>query len=62
MRGRFTVDTAEDLAFARAIVIRLGPGATSTIGLLRAILDAEPELREINAGDRQKSWQETEQP
>jgi spore coat polysaccharide biosynthesis protein SpsF (cytidylyltransferase family) len=62
MRGRFTVDTAEDLAFARAIAIRLGPGATSTIGLLRAILDAEPELREINAGVRQKSWQETEQP
>jgi spore coat polysaccharide biosynthesis protein SpsF (cytidylyltransferase family) len=60
--GRFTVDTAEDLAFARAIAIRLGPGATSTIGELGAILDAEPELREINAGVRQKRWQETEQP
>jgi spore coat polysaccharide biosynthesis protein SpsF (cytidylyltransferase family) len=60
--GRFTVDTAEDLAFARAIAARLGAVETSTIGALKAILDAEPALREINASVRQKPWQEIDQP
>jgi spore coat polysaccharide biosynthesis protein SpsF len=58
--GRFTVDTAEDLAFARAIATRLEPGERPTVGRLRGILVAAPELRAINRDVRQKGWQEAE--
>jgi len=57
--GRFTVDTAEDLAFVRAIAERLGRERAS-VARLRAIVEAEPELVAINAGVRQKTWQEAE--
>jgi spore coat polysaccharide biosynthesis protein SpsF len=59
--GRFTVDTAEDLAFARAIAARLGPVETCTIEGLGRIIADDPELLSINAGVRQKPWQEAEQ-
>jgi spore coat polysaccharide biosynthesis protein SpsF len=56
--GRFTIDTPEDLAFARALAARLdGPGRPS-LQWLSAILSAEPELLELNRNIRQKQWQE----
>jgi len=57
--GRFTVDTAEDLAFVRAIAERLA-GERASVARLREIVEAEPELVAINAGVRQKTWQEAE--
>lgn len=60
--GRFTVDTPEDLEFVRAVAERLGPVVTVSIERLRAIVMAEPGLVEINAGVRQKGWQEAEEP
>jgi len=59
--GRFTVDTPEDLAFARAIALRLGPVETCSIDHLRTIITNEPELLALNAGVRQKPWQEAQQ-
>jgi spore coat polysaccharide biosynthesis protein SpsF (cytidylyltransferase family) len=59
--GRFTVDTPEDLEFVRAIAERLGADETVSIERLRAIVAAEPGLVAINAGVRQKGWQEAEQ-
>lgn len=56
--GRFTVDTAADLAFARAIADRLGPIEHTSLGELRAILESEPELLAINAGVRQRTARE----
>jgi spore coat polysaccharide biosynthesis protein SpsF len=58
--GRFTVDTAEDLAFARAIAERLGAATTTSIGELGRIVAEEPGLLEINRAVRQRPWQETE--
>ncbi len=58
--GRFTVDTADDLLFARAIAARLGPVDTCRIDQLAAILATEPELATINASVRQKTWQEAQ--
>lgn len=57
--GRFTVDTDEDLAFARAIAARIGPGPVSMADLER-ILAGEPELLELNQAVRQKPWQEAQ--
>jgi spore coat polysaccharide biosynthesis protein SpsF (cytidylyltransferase family) len=58
--ARFTIDTMEDLTFARAIVARLGsPGTVSVADLARA-LEVEPELAAINRDVRQKGWQEVE--
>jgi spore coat polysaccharide biosynthesis protein SpsF len=59
--GRFTVDAPEDLAFVRAIALRLGPVETCGIDQLRTIIADEPELLAINAGVRQKPWQEAQQ-
>lgn len=59
--GRFTVDTAEDLAFARAVAQRLDQaGGPPTAPALARIVQAEPALLDINRGVRQKAWQETE--
>ena len=62
--GRYTVDTAEDLAFARAVARRLGedrgPGGAVHLEDLRRIITAEPALLELNAGVPQKPWQEAE--
>jgi spore coat polysaccharide biosynthesis protein SpsF (cytidylyltransferase family) len=59
--GRFTVDTPEDLAFAQAVALRLGPVETCSIDQLRTIITSEPELLALNAGVRQKPWQEAQQ-
>jgi spore coat polysaccharide biosynthesis protein SpsF len=60
--GRFTVDTAEDLAFARAVAERLGDAEYATLDALRSVIDAEPALLAMNAEVRQKTWQEAERP
>lgn len=60
-RGRFTVDTVEDLEFARAIAARLAPGAgPPSLSELGSIVTAEPGLLELNRSVRQKTWQEAE--
>ena len=59
--ARFTVDTPEDLEFARQIAARLGAVGICTLDRLAAILEAEPELAQINRGVRQRTWQEVEE-
>jgi spore coat polysaccharide biosynthesis protein SpsF (cytidylyltransferase family) len=54
--GRFTVDTAADLAFARALAHRLGHGPPVSFGELQAIVHAEPDLLDLNAAVAQRSW------
>jgi len=56
--GRYTVDTARDLDFVRAVADRLGPVRQPTIEDLRRIVAAEPELLTRNADVTQKGWQE----
>jgi spore coat polysaccharide biosynthesis protein SpsF len=51
---RWTVDTAEDLAFVRAIYAELATREFSWLDVLR-VIDAHPGLLEINAQVRQKS-------
>jgi spore coat polysaccharide biosynthesis protein SpsF len=46
---RWTVDQAEDLAFVRAVVTRLGAPATAGLADILAVLAAEPGLRRLNA-------------
>ena len=58
--GRFTVDTSEDLAFVRAIALRLGHDGPVSIGDLARIVAAEPTLLDLNRDVRQKRWQEVE--
>ena len=53
--ARYTVDTDADLAFARALAVRLGDGPPVSLGSLEAIIEDEPELLGINADVRQKS-------
>lgn len=50
---RWTVDTAEDLAFAREVAARLGSGAPRWREVA-AVLEREPALRALNAAVRQK--------
>jgi spore coat polysaccharide biosynthesis protein SpsF (cytidylyltransferase family) len=47
--GRYTVDTAADLAFARALAARLHHGPPVALRELEAIVAGEPELLDINA-------------
>jgi spore coat polysaccharide biosynthesis protein SpsF len=60
--GRFAVDTADDLAFVRAIAERLGSVRTTSYGELREILEREPELLDLNRDVRQKHWSEAQTP
>jgi spore coat polysaccharide biosynthesis protein SpsF (cytidylyltransferase family) len=55
---RYTVDTAADLAFARAVAERLGHGPTVRLEELERVLAADPELGRMNATERQKAAQE----
>lgn len=57
---RYTVDTADDLAFARALAAALGHGPPVRLGELEAIVAAAPGLRRLNAAVRQRGWQEVE--
>jgi spore coat polysaccharide biosynthesis protein SpsF len=58
--ARYTVDTAEDLAFARSLAARLGDGPPVSLGRLEAIIEDEPQLLAINATVAQKPWHETQ--
>jgi spore coat polysaccharide biosynthesis protein SpsF len=53
---RFTVDTAEDLAFARSIAGYLRHGPPVLLDELQQILARHPELAMINAHVEQKTW------
>lgn len=57
---RYTVDTADDLAFARALAARLGHGPPAALDELEAIVRAEPALAELNVAVPQRSWREAE--
>lgn len=58
--SRYTVDTDEDLAFARGLAAGLGHGPPVYLDELEAIVAARPELRHLNRDVRQKRWQEVE--
>lgn len=58
--ARYTVDTAEDLEFARSLAARLGDGPPVSLGQLEAIIEDEPELLAINATVAQKPWREAQ--
>jgi len=59
-RGRYTVDTADDLIFVRELAARFRHAPPVRMPELEAILAAEPGLVEINARVRQRSWNEVE--
>jgi spore coat polysaccharide biosynthesis protein SpsF len=52
--ARYTVDTAADLAFARAIAERWGKGPPVTLADLERIIGTEPDLATINAAIPQR--------
>jgi spore coat polysaccharide biosynthesis protein SpsF len=58
--SRYTVDTPEDLAFARALAARIGHPPPVRLAELEAIVAREPGLADLNADVRQKHWQEVE--
>jgi spore coat polysaccharide biosynthesis protein SpsF (cytidylyltransferase family) len=58
--ARYTVDTADDLAFARAIAARLGHEPPVVLGELEAILGEEPGLLVLNAAVEQRSWRDAQ--
>jgi spore coat polysaccharide biosynthesis protein SpsF len=60
VHSRYTVDTPEDLAFARALAARIGHAPPVRLAELEAIVAREPGLAALNADVRQKHWQEVE--
>jgi spore coat polysaccharide biosynthesis protein SpsF len=60
LHSRYTVDTLEDLAFARALADRIGHPPPVRLAELEAIVAREPGLADLNADVRQKHWQEVE--
>jgi spore coat polysaccharide biosynthesis protein SpsF len=60
VHSRYTVDTPEDLAFARALAARIGHPPPVRLAELEAIVAREPSLADLNADVRQKHWQEVE--
>jgi spore coat polysaccharide biosynthesis protein SpsF len=58
--ARYTVDTADDLAFARALARRLGHGPPVDLAELERILADEPHLLELNAAAEQRSFREAQ--
>lgn len=55
---RWTVDTAEDLAFVRAIYARLGAGGRFGWRAVLDLLAREPQLADLNRHVRQKALEE----
>ena len=53
-RGRYTVDTPADLAFARGLAERLPDDRPARLADLEAIVAASPELAALNAGVEQR--------
>jgi spore coat polysaccharide biosynthesis protein SpsF len=60
VHSRYTVDTPDDLAFARALAARIGHPPPVRLAELEAIVAREPSLADLNANVRQKHWQEVE--
>ena len=60
LHSRYTVDTPEDLAFARALAARIGHPPPVRLAELEAIVSREPGLANLNAGVRQKHWHEVQ--
>lgn len=58
VHGRYTVDTPDDLALARALADRVGHGPPIALRELEAAIRREPELARLNAEVRQKAWPE----
>jgi spore coat polysaccharide biosynthesis protein SpsF (cytidylyltransferase family) len=58
--ARYTVDTADDLAFARALARRLGHQPPVDLGELETILAEEPQLLALNAAVEQRSFEEAQ--
>lgn len=57
---RYTVDTAADLAFARALADRLGDDQVPVLDTLRTTIASEPTLADLNRGVHQRAAQEAE--
>ena len=57
-RHRWTVDTADDLAFAREVYARFIGGGTFSWSDVLALIDREPALIELNRAVRQKELHE----
>lgn len=57
-RHRWTVDTAEDLAFVRQVYTKLGPDGRFGWQAILDLLEKEPKLSQINRHVRQKSLEE----
>ncbi len=55
---RWTVDTAEDLAFVRAVYERLGSDGRFGWRDVLALVEREPRLAELNRHVRQKTLRE----
>jgi len=55
---RWTVDTAEDLSFIRALYAKAGNDDAASWRALASIIEKEPALAEINRHVRQKSVEE----
>ena len=55
---RWCVDTPDDLAFAREVARRLGPGDTFGWRAIVALVDGDPALSAMNAHVRQKAVEE----
>jgi spore coat polysaccharide biosynthesis protein SpsF len=56
---RWTVDTPEDLAFARAVYAHFAPRVDFGWLEVLALIEAQPELQKINADVRHKSYRES---
>jgi spore coat polysaccharide biosynthesis protein SpsF len=59
-RARYTVDTAADLDFVRALAARLGHEPPVALAELETIIEIQPDLLELNAGVAQKSNREAQ--
>jgi spore coat polysaccharide biosynthesis protein SpsF len=57
-QGRWTVDTPEDLALARAVAVHLPASRAPTYDEVRRVLEAHPDYETINAHVRQKALEE----
>jgi spore coat polysaccharide biosynthesis protein SpsF len=57
---RYTVDTDEDLAFARRLAELIGHEPPTRLAEIDALVRAEPDLALMNSSTRQKEWRETD--
>jgi spore coat polysaccharide biosynthesis protein SpsF (cytidylyltransferase family) len=57
---RYSVDTPADLAVIRILADRLGHGPPVHLADVEALLAADPDLADMNAGVTQRSWRTVE--